>query len=302
MSDRRGVRREGDGHEPFDELAVGWALHALEPEDEVVFAGHLPDCARCAHTVAETIEVMGALAQDLPQAEPGEGLRDRLRAAVEDTEQLPARTPDEFLPPAQPVRSRAGATVAGAGAGGATGFPGYDPAPPTFPAAGLRPPWRRVLPNALVAAAVAAILGLGTWNVLLSDARDAAVAARDDAVASASAQRQALNSLLEPGPATIAPLSGEGGQVATVVARDAQVQVVTHGLPMNDRRSQTYVVWGMSDAPPVPLGTFDVVRSRTDVRTVGSTSTGLDHFGGFAISLEPGREAPSAPTDIVASG
>ena len=24
----------GDEHAPFDELAVGWALHALEPEDE----------------------------------------------------------------------------------------------------------------------------------------------------------------------------------------------------------------------------------------------------------------------------
>ena len=35
-------------HEVFDELAVGWALHALEPEDEAVFAQHLPGCERCA--------------------------------------------------------------------------------------------------------------------------------------------------------------------------------------------------------------------------------------------------------------
>jgi hypothetical protein len=297
MSQRRGTGPEPDGHEPFDELAVGWALHALEPEDEVLFSTHLPDCARCARTVAETVEVMGALAQDLPQAEPSDGLRERLRAAVEQTEQVPppVPTPDEPRPQAEPAASRGGPAGPRGGSTPASGFPGYRPAAPVSAGSGVRPAWRRVLPNALVAAAVAAILGMGTWNVVLSESRD-------DAVASASEQAQVLDSLLEPGAATIAPLSGDGGQVATVVARDAHIQVVTQGLQVNDEQSQTYVVWGMSDQSPVPLGTFDVVRSRTDVRTVGSTSTGLDDFGGYAISLEPGREAPSAPTDIVATG
>ena len=79
--------RRGD-HEVFDELAVGWALHALEPEDEALFARHLPDCPRCARTVAETEEVMAAMATDLPPAEPSEDLRARLRAGVERTEQV----------------------------------------------------------------------------------------------------------------------------------------------------------------------------------------------------------------------
>src|SRR3954468_21696155 len=90
--------RVGD-HETWDELAVGWALHALEPEDEAVFARHLPDCTRCARTVAETVEVMAALATDLPAAEPSEELRQRLRAAVEETEQVQRAV----LPPDQPV-------------------------------------------------------------------------------------------------------------------------------------------------------------------------------------------------------
>ena len=98
-----GTPRAGD-HEGFDELAVGWALHALEPEDETLFARHLPDCARCARTVAETEEVMAALATDLPPAEPSEQLRSRLRAAVERTEQVhrppsPAALPDTAAPP-----------------------------------------------------------------------------------------------------------------------------------------------------------------------------------------------------------
>jgi hypothetical protein len=83
------VNPRQDDHGPYDELAVGWALHALEPEDEALFGAHLPSCPRCTRTVAETSEVMSALAGDLPQVEPSEGLRDRLRAAVEQTEQLP---------------------------------------------------------------------------------------------------------------------------------------------------------------------------------------------------------------------
>lgn len=287
---REGAGVAPDGHEEFDELAVGWALHALEPEDEVRFEAHLPGCSRCARTVAETTEAMGALAADLPRAAPSEGLRERLRAAVEETDQVTPTAPGQPDPPPDVA---AAVPPALPGAAGATGFPGY--LLHRRPGGGLdpRPPWRRVLPNALVAAAVAAILGLGTWNVVLRDARD-------EAVAEATAQARIVDSLLEPGTATIAPLSGHGGQVATVIARDTQAQVVAHGLPVNDAATQTYVLWGMQGGDPVAIGTFDVVRSQIDVRTVGSTSSGLDGFDDYAISIEPGRQAPSAPSEIVA--
>ena len=88
------------GHEAFDELAVGWALHALEPEDEHVFTAHLAGCARCARTVAETTDVMSAMATDLPVAEPSDSLRERLRAAVEETPREIRPTP----PPAPAAR------------------------------------------------------------------------------------------------------------------------------------------------------------------------------------------------------
>ncbi|MGY1747277.1 anti-sigma factor domain-containing protein [Blastococcus sp. SYSU D00695] len=302
----RGTGPGPEAHEPFDELAVGWTLHALEPEDEVLFAAHLAGCPRCARTVAETSEVMGAMAADLPPAEPTQGLRDRLRAAVEETGQVPrppaSAGPSPVTPAGPPPEAPAGPPPAAPperGAAprhpaGATGFPGYRPAVPATGGPGSRPAWRRVLPNALVAAAVAAVLALATWNVVLGDARDAAEA-------DAAEQARVVRTLLEPGTATIAPLSGDGGQVATVVARDGQVQVVTQGLPVNDRRAETYVVWGIAESP-IPLGTFDVVRSQTDVVTVGSAATGLDDYGAYAISLEPGREAPSSPTEVVASG
>jgi hypothetical protein len=88
--------------------------------------------------------------------------------------------------------------------------------------------------------------------------------------------------------------------VATVVARAEQVQVVASGLVVNDTDDEVYVVWACRD--PTPLVTFDVVTSAMDLRTVGSTATGLDDFAGYATSIEPGRQAPSSPTDIVATG
>jgi anti-sigma-K factor RskA len=112
--------------------------------------------------------------------------------------------------------------------------------------------------------------------------------------------------LLAPGQATVAPLQevdARGRTVATVVARSDELQVVTDGLSVNDADETTYVVWGMGkEEGPVPLGTFDVSRSQIDVRTVGSPATGLDGFPLYGISLEPGQEAPSEPTDVVATG
>ncbi|WP_448613052.1 anti-sigma factor domain-containing protein [Modestobacter sp. URMC 112] len=295
-----------DDHEAFDELAVGWALHALEPEDEAAFTEHLASCRRCALTVAETSEVMAALAADLPPAEPSPALRDRIRSAVEQTEQLPAppprtRTeaetegaPGVVQPPARPAERAPSRHPAG----GMRPTPFDELRPPgATRLPDPRPVWRRVLPHALVAAAVAAVLALGAWNVVLSGDRAAVQAVADE-------QAELLDALLEPGRATIAPLTDDGDALATVVARDGQVQVVTSGLPVNDSSSNTYVVWGVreQDSPPVPLGTFDVVTRQMDLRTVGSTATGLDEFSAYAVSIEPGREAPATPSEIVANG
>jgi anti-sigma-K factor RskA len=292
-----------DEHEPFDELAVGWALHALEPEDETAFAAHLAGCRRCAQTVADTAEVMAGLATDLPAAEPSPALRDRLRAEVERTEQLPAAPEERPAEPARPAvpgppPARPAERVPTRHPVGGTRMPSLE---------GFRPPgedglpdaravWRRVLPHALVAAAVAAVLALGAWNVVLSGERA-------DAQAVAAQRAELVDSLLTPGRATIAPLEQDGDQVATVVARDGEVQVVADGLPVNDSGSDTYVVWGVpGTGGPVALGTFDVVTPQIDLRTVGSTGSGPDDYTTFAVSIEPGRQAPPEPSEIVASG
>ena len=278
-----------DEHRVWDELAVGWALHALEPEDETLFAAHLRTCDRCRQTVADTAEVMAALAADLPQAEPSDALRDRLRTAVEETEQVRRAELPEAPVARPPVERPTPVPLGGASPYGNL----RAPLPPRH--VDLRPSWRRVLPTALVAAAVAAVLALGAWNVVVTGDRDAART-------TAAEQSQVIDSLLQPGRAAIAPLTENGETVATVVARDGQVQVLAEGLPVNDETSQTYVVWGMAAESPVAIGTFDVVTPQMDLRTVGSTATGLDEFSAYAISIEPGRQAPTTPSEIVATG
>jgi anti-sigma factor RsiW len=276
MTGRRSGPSPSEEHRVFDELAVGWALHSLEPEDEAVFAEHLPGCERCAQTVADTTEVMATMAADLPRAEPSDRLRERLSAAVAETEQIP---PGER--PREPARPAA------------TGFPGYRHVEQETAPVPLR---RRAPVMALAAAAVAAILGLGVWNVFLSDSRS-------DLEATVAQQERIVDSLLTPGEVTVEALSADDGSVvATVVARSDRVDVISHGLAPNDTEDQTYVVWGIDDTGPKAIDVFDVTGSQMTLQTVGSGSTGLDEFDQYAISLEPGREAPSEPTDIVAMG
>ena len=267
-------------HSPFDELAVGWALHALEPEDESLFVAHLAGCDRCAVTVAETRDVMSAMATDLPQPEPSEGLLQRIRAAVEDTAQLPeaaaasAASAASAAAPAEPLRVISGAPRV----------------------AEPRSRWRRALPMGLVAAAVAAILGLGLWNVVLTSDRD-------HLQSTVAEQNAVMHGLLTPGRATIAPLKAPDGKpVATVVARGDEVNLIMQGLAVNDPRSNTYVLWSMDGGNAESLATFDVTSSQIAMKTVGSGSTGFDKHDIYGISLEPGRKAPSLPTEVVATG
>jgi anti-sigma-K factor RskA len=271
-------------HEVFDELAVGWALHALEPEDETLFVRHLPDCARCARTVAETQEVMGAMAADLPAAEPSEGLRSRLRDAVAETEQVRR--------PAAPVGG--GASPAHA----TPREPDTDPAlrlpSPLAQGGRVGRPQRALLLT--LAAAVAGVVGLGLWNVALSSDRDRAVEV-------AAEQSAVVQELLRPGAKVVAQMSDTDGRpLATVVTRDGDLQVVSQGLPVNDDTAETYVLWGVADDAPVALGTFDVNRSRLDVHAVVSPPTGAGSFAQYAVSLEPGRQPPPAPSEVVATG
>jgi len=268
--------RPGPGHdEGFEELAVGWALHALEPEDADVFLPHLAGCGRCRQVVDETTEVMADLATAAPSAEPPPGLGERLRAEVARTPQDSSAERPESVAPRSAVRREAPVGVPAA-------------APAAVPA-GLPVPRRRWT-SVLVAAAVAAVVGLGGWTVVLTGDRNEA---RDAAAAEAAM----VEDLLRPGPATVVPVTDGGRTVVTLLARDDGVQVVSHALEPNDRDAETYVLWGLEQGTPKALGTFDIDGSGLELITL--EVQGADDFPSYGISVEPGRRAPGAPTGAV---
>ncbi|RBY81211.1 anti-sigma factor [Blastococcus sp. TF02-09] len=268
--------RPGPGHdEGFEELAVGWALHALEPEDADAFLPHLSGCPRCREIVDQTTEVMGDLATAAPAVELPPGLGERLRAEVARTPQdVPAERPEQAAAPA-PARPAPAAA---------------SPAVPSRVPAGVPVPRRRWT-SVLVAAAVAAVVGLGAWTAVLIGDRDEA----RDAVAAESAL---VEELLRPGPATVVPVTDDGRTVATLLTRDDGVQVVSHALEPNDRDAEIYVLWGLEQGTPKALGEFDVDGPGLELRTL--EVEGADDFPSYGISVEPGRQAPEAPTDVVA--
>jgi anti-sigma-K factor RskA len=71
-------------HGEFEELAAGYVLGALEPDDEHVFRRHLDGCDACEATVRELEEVSGRLAYAAPQLEPPDtvwaGIRRQIRS------------------------------------------------------------------------------------------------------------------------------------------------------------------------------------------------------------------------------
>ncbi|MGH3784589.1 MAG: hypothetical protein ACRDRO_29220 [Pseudonocardiaceae bacterium] len=66
------------------ELAVGWALHALEPAEESLVAAHLPDCPMCASIAAQTEEVGALLGLSVPERIPSVELERRVLGVTGD--------------------------------------------------------------------------------------------------------------------------------------------------------------------------------------------------------------------------
>ena len=248
-------------HDEYDGLAVGWALHALEPGEEHAFGAHLDTCAHCQRAVAQSEEALGRLAYDVPLVDPPPHLLDRIRLATAAT----------------------GARLAL--------FEAAPIVPPTPLARRLRVPRWAV---AGMAAALVLIALLG-WNIVLRD--QAAEAQR------VAAQRKAVISKLTEGSSRAALRDGGNRTIGYVLQRGTDVQIVADGLTPNDRTKTTYVLWAVqgSGAPPVAVGTFDIVRSGLDVRPVAGQAPGFG-FSRFAVSREAGRTVPDRPSQVVATG
>lgn len=256
-------RRTTDDHSTFEELAVGYALHALEPEDELLFDEHLASCSRCRADVAQHAVALGDLADAVPQLEPPASLLAGIRAAIaeEPREQVaPASAPVPLAPrQREDVRLRRGWLLSAA------------------------------------AGVTALVLGLGVATAVLRHDRDAATATADRLAS-------AVKTLEKPGATTVRLADFDGTTRAVVVAQGSSLSLVVDGLAPNDAGS-VYVLWGQDRAGQVrAMSTFDVPRG-TDVVAGLRLPTPMSDLSALMVTHEPGRTAPvKSEQKVLAAG
>lgn len=279
---------------PWTEQAVSGALHALEPDEEMAVLLHLPQCESCQKAARDVEEVMSSLGASVEQVDPPTSLRDALLSRAAETPQRSAiQHPRTSLEVVRPAVTPA-ATSAPRHRAEDRGTVHPDDSRPSH-GSWLSRRGRRLVAASLALVGVLAIGGLAARTVQLEQQRNAE-----------TAQAQSIANLVDqldrPGVQHALLAADDGSTVAAVVVADGQRQVFPIGLPANAADRDTYVLWGIrAGADPQALGTFDVTAADPGERTAGSAAD-TEGFGIFAISLEPGRTAPTAPSSVVAKG
>lgn len=245
------------------ELAVGWALHALEPEEEVSFAEHLPRCADCAQRVDDTEAMAVLLAQDVEQVDPPARLREAVLAA--------ARTPQVASPP--PERPSSAERLAGT-----QHVPLENPTVVSTPSRRSR---------VLVAAAMVLVLGFGAGWVGSSVLGSGSPGQSFSALSTPAVHRATL---MVPGSSSVYAVVLTTNDAATVVP-------VTMKAPA---AGQSYWLWGVNAKGPVPLGRVDV-GSGAAAAVSGASTAMAASYQGYAVSAEPAGVTPVRPSTVIAS-
>ncbi|MBV8540283.1 MAG: anti-sigma factor [Pseudonocardiales bacterium] len=246
---------------PHRELAVGWALHALEPAEESLVAAHMPECPTCTSTAAQTEEVSATLGLSVPEAIPSAELEQRILSVTGTRWAAPVMPPTPSTPLARHI---------------------------------TKPSWLRTGELAAAVILVVAALVLGVRVVQLNGQLNQAQHQVTD-------MTEAIQSAEDPAAVRVPLFAKDGrAVVGMVLASRNRVAVVATRLPSNRAEDQTYVLWGLTGGVPVALAAFDVASQAPRLHAVPA-ATGTGRFTGYAVSLEPGRRTPAVPTDVVAT-
>jgi hypothetical protein len=246
------------------ELAVGWALHALEPEEEVGFARHLPHCVDCTERVRSTEAVAALLGGGVEQLDPPPRLRAAILAAARAQQPVRVAVPLHEAPRARPVAA----------------------AVPVEPYRAVSRA-RRVL----VAAAAVGLVAFGAgWagNTLTG--------------AGSSATQSALPDLSNASVHST-PLTGaESGKVMAVVLDDGTSASVVPLAMSAAPTGEAYWLWGTggTGGAPVALGRVTVGNGAAADLQLQPTVQPAS-FSGYALSLESDIGVPSAPSTVIGS-
>jgi anti-sigma-K factor RskA len=277
---------EADHHYVNRELAIGWALHALEPDDEAIFARHLPSCEECMAEVEATEDMAVLFATDVDQYDPPA----HLRAAVLNATSSP-QVPRQNQPSGMGQR-------------------GLEPQ--KHARAALRHQstrgWqstRRFTSSRkmLLAAAAVVVLGFGAaagWvaSNVFSTRGTSSVSALED--------QNVLTALTDPAVRKVILTEKDStAPMALLLAGPKDTMVMPMNMPSAASNTQ-YVVWGVpsaTGAKPVALGGVAGNGETHGALKVSATGTSAPaSFTGFAMSVEPAGAVPASPTTIVAEG
>jgi len=194
-------------HSEYEELAAGYVLGALEPDDEHAFQQHLGGCSVCEANVRELEAVVGELAYAAPPVDPPDTLWAGIRREI------------------RPEAARR------------TSIPAAAPGPPA--GAGVRR--LRLLPALAAAAAILLVVVLSLWNLNLRDQN----AVYRDRVAALERATQLANDP-SASLVTLDDQPGTTEAQATVIAssrQDRGVLLVENLPPL--QRNRVYELWGV---------------------------------------------------------
>jgi anti-sigma factor RsiW len=275
------------------EVSGSFVLGALPDDEAAAVRRHLAACPEAHAEVADLGGVVPALFETVEVVEPPPGLKARILAAAAAETQRAADSQRSAVSERATDRQPAIYAARPAGAQrttepyGATdtGRRGWD-----FGALFRRPIWAGV-----AAAAVAAVIALGAWNLQLSDELAGLTAYRAGVV-------EVLEEAARPG-AQLAVLKATEGPTGptglAAVGADGSVALVMRDLAPTSG-TQVYETWLIgADGNPIPIGSFTVDASRTASFTTARASLGSGIT--VALSLEP-QAGATTPTVVVAAG
>jgi anti-sigma factor RsiW len=251
-------------HSEYEELAAGYVLGALEPDDEHVFQRHLDGCPICEANVRELEAVVGELAYAVPPVDPPDTVWAGIRREIRSEAVRRAPAPAQVQPPA-PTRARRGGRV------------------------------QRLLPRLAAAAAILLVVGLSVWNVSL---RDQNATYRDRVAALEEATRLAN----DPTASLVALDDAEsptGAQAAVIASsrQDRGVLLIENLPPL--QRNRVYELWGIP-AGADPATAAEKALVFVPLRRQGTQTlefeVPIQPGTVFAITEEPGPDGSEKPT------
>jgi hypothetical protein len=249
------------GHEQWEELAVGHALGALEPEDDQTFADHLRECDQCRRVLADMEAVTAQLAYGVDAVEPPPALLESIMSEVRTSDRVSViRDRPPVVTPMR--RSRRAPRLSGS--------------------------WLAT------AAALVLVVALAGWNFQLR--ADNAAKSRELA-----ARNGYLRAATDPAAQAVALKDSTGGPArAQVLVQGTRAWLVVDGFTPNDTAKQTYVLWKLSGDAKTPVRTFDVKAEGPNFIDAGEVRAGSgDTFAvsiedGRTMPDQPGKVVVAA--------